>query len=184
MLKTIQTIFAFSACLMFNINTVADIYSDINKCANIESSLKRLHCFDSVSKNYKQITSQSLSTEQESTTQLNIDPKNDNNSKQQPSAQLKSTPTTQSDEATFGKDIIEVENSLEAFESEIIGSFSGWKKGMKLHLKNGQIWKVVKKGTGFKKMMNPKITISRGIFETYNAKVEGISSIVKVKRIK
>lgn len=182
MSKTIQIIFTFSACLILNINTAADVYSDLNKCANIKQSLKRLHCFETMSKVYLQNTKQNISTETENAPQVSIDSSNDNVSTQQPSQQL----NTQSDASSFGltkKETTE-EESVKKIVSQIIGPFSSWTKGMKLQLKNGQVWKVVQKGAGFKKMTDPKITITRGFLNTFNAKVEGIGTMVKVKRIK
>jgi len=84
-------------------------------------------------------------------------------------------------EETFGKS---AEEDIESIQSKMIGEFSGWKKGMKLKLENGQIWKVTSNKSGYRKMTNPMVTISRGFFGSFNAKVEGLNASAKVKRIK
>ena len=73
---------------------------------------------------------------------------------------------------------------IQAVESSIVGVFKGWIKGDKIHLKNGQIWKVKSQSTGYVKLNNPKIKISRGFLSSFNAKVEGLNAKAKVKRLK
>ncbi len=79
---------------------------------------------------------------------------------------------------------MESTNQDETVESFLIGEFKTWKKGMKLRLKNGQVWKVLDSRSGYRKMQDPAITISRGFFGSFDAKIEGLNAKAKVKRIK
>lgn len=86
-------------------------------------------------------------------------------------------------EDSFGK-IKKEKKKIDKIESRMIGNFKEWKEGMIIELENGQKWKVANSPRGYKKMMNPKVIITRGIFSTYNMKIEGLNSTAKVKRVK
>jgi len=72
----------------------------------------------------------------------------------------------------------------EAISAHITGDFHGWSGGTRFTLDNGQVWEqiddsVVTAG----RVTNPKVTISRGLFNSYYMSVEGVSDTVQVKRI-
>lgn len=72
----------------------------------------------------------------------------------------------------------------ESISAHIIGDFHGWSGGTRFTLDNGQVWEqiddtVVTAG----RVTNPKVTISRGLFNSYYMSVEGVSDTVQVKRI-
>ncbi|MCF6193851.1 MAG: hypothetical protein L3J46_05920, partial [Kangiellaceae bacterium] len=100
------------------------------------------------------------------------------------------TPATKPNEITneasvtddFGR--VEKEADIESIKSRLVGKFTSWEKGIILKLENGQKWKVVSASNGYKKMLNPMITISRGLFGSFNARVDGLNAGAKVKRVK
>ncbi len=168
----------------------ADFKQDILTCFALKNNSDRLDCYDSAIK-YNQLTpAQTAKTASPATTSatmnrravtkttpldtteelVNTTPKSDTLSKKAPVAN------------SFGQ--VKIEQELESIQSRLIGTFTQWKKGMKLKLENGQIWKVTSNRSGYKKMINPMVTISRGIFNSFNAKVDGLNASVKVKRIK
>ena len=72
----------------------------------------------------------------------------------------------------------------DSFSAHIAGEFHGWSGGTHFTLDNGQVWEqiddtVVTLG----RMTNPKVTISKGLFNSYYMSVDGVGDTVQVKRI-
>ncbi|HEY3645539.1 MAG TPA: hypothetical protein VGM16_09385 [Gammaproteobacteria bacterium] len=72
----------------------------------------------------------------------------------------------------------------DSITAHIAGEFHGWSGATRFTLDNGQVWEqiddaVVTAG----RMTNPKVTISRGLFNSYYMSVEGVSDTVQVKRV-
>ncbi|WP_444995733.1 hypothetical protein [Aliikangiella sp. IMCC44359] len=88
-----------------------------------------------------------------------------------------------SQEELFGKQKPE-ESAPKSLESHIKGVFKGWVKGKIITLENGQKWKVISQTKGYTKLTNPKVTISKGVLNSYDMRVEGFISKAKVKRVK
>ncbi|MGB0495450.1 MAG: hypothetical protein ACPGJI_03760 [Kangiellaceae bacterium] len=173
------------AIILFSINlsfAKADLKSGLLECKNIESVLERLSCFDELVKNI-QPDERVLNQTTAETPPVPTQAVQTNKVNQLPKAQKqKETPTnTKPPSSDFG---MELKNADESIKSSIVGEFKSWEKGMKLQLKNGQVWKVLSGRPGYKKMQNPSITISRGFLGSFNAKVEGLNASAKVKRIK
>ncbi|HEX2667464.1 MAG TPA: hypothetical protein VHP13_03730 [Gammaproteobacteria bacterium] len=73
----------------------------------------------------------------------------------------------------------------DSISSYISGEFRGWSGGTSFRLDNGQVWEqtddaVLTLGA----LTHPKVTISRGLFNSYYMSVEGVRDTVQVKRIK
>jgi len=171
--------------LTFSTTILADLRSDVLACLEKTNSDERLDCYDTVVKYYK---SRPIQSKQAQVTTPNNAPATTveqpvMTSKPQANATppQKVPPQQKSAEDTFGKSTAE---DIESIQSKMLGEFSGWKKGMKLKLENGQTWKVTSNKSGYRKMTNPMVTISRGMFGSFNAKVEGLNASAKVKRIK
>ena len=174
-----------SLCVLifgFNLSLNADPRTDLTRCSEISNSDDRLDCYDTVANYYKN-TSKALSPDI-----LPISSTNPEQKKpvvqEKPSSSVDLTQdqgTTPSAEQRFGQ---LDRDGIESIESNLIGEFTKWEKGMLLKLENGQVWKVLSRKTGYKKMVNPKVTISKGFFGSYNAEVEGLNAKAKVKRIK
>ncbi|KQY49672.1 hypothetical protein [Lysobacter sp. Root494] len=67
--------------------------------------------------------------------------------------------------------------------SSLKGEFRGWQSGAVLELENGQRWRVVDSDFVTKRLSNPKVTISPGLFGSWYMLVEGTSVKAKVKRV-
>lgn len=191
MQKTLTGLTILIVGILCTANASADLSQDILACHAQQNDADRLDCYDSVTKNYKlksEQTTKSVSpaTIPAATKVVISDPK-----PLAPTEQLtKTTATTEDLSKTvtdaFGqtKTKKEKEQELQSIQSRLVGTFTEWKKGMKITLENGQVWKVTTKARGYKKLKNPIVTISRGIFSSFNARVEGLNAIAKVKRIK
>ena len=69
--------------------------------------------------------------------------------------------------------------------AHIAGEFHGWSGSTRVTLDNGQVWEQMDDTTVTAgRMTNPKVTISRGVFNSFYISVEGVSDSVEVKRIK
>ena len=69
--------------------------------------------------------------------------------------------------------------------ARLVGRFTGWNGSTTFTLDNGEVWQQVDDSslsTGG--IMNPKITISRGLINAYYLSVEGVKDTVLVRRIK
>lgn len=69
--------------------------------------------------------------------------------------------------------------------AHLVGRFTGWNGGTTFRLDNGEVWQQVDDSslsTGA--VMNPKVTISRGLIDAYYLEVEGVKDTVLVRRIK
>jgi len=69
--------------------------------------------------------------------------------------------------------------------AHLVGKFTGWNGSTRFTLDNGEVWEQVDDSslsTGG--IMNPKVTISRGLINSYYLSVEGVRDMVLVKRIK
>lgn len=69
--------------------------------------------------------------------------------------------------------------------AHIVGKFTGWSGSTRFTLDNGEVWQQVDDSslsTGA--IMNPKVTISRGLINSFYLSVEGVKDTVLVKRTK
>ncbi|PCI66860.1 MAG: hypothetical protein COB38_09940 [Gammaproteobacteria bacterium] len=162
----------------------ADIKANLLACKDIESNTDRLDCFDRVvvSQNdtsRSAITGDKVKLAEESSIILltQTPTKTESADKIRERKQSNSSPIA----SNFGMEFADQDAKVESF---LVAEFTSWKKGMKLKLKNGQIWKVINARSGYRRMTNPSITISRGFFGSFDAKIEGLNAKVKVKRIK
>jgi hypothetical protein len=67
--------------------------------------------------------------------------------------------------------------------SSLKGEFRGWRNGSVFELENGQRWRVMDSDfQATRRLSNPKVTISPGLFGSWYMLVEGTSIKAKVKR--
>jgi hypothetical protein len=73
----------------------------------------------------------------------------------------------------------------DSFSAHIAGEFHGWSGGTNFTLDNGQVWEQIDDTVvTLRRMTNPKVTISKGAFNSYYMSVEGVNDTVQVKRLK
>ena len=69
--------------------------------------------------------------------------------------------------------------------AHIVGQFHGWSGSTRVTLDNGQVWEQMDDATVTAgRMTNPKVTITRGLLNSFYMSVEGVNDSVLVKRIK
>jgi len=73
----------------------------------------------------------------------------------------------------------------DSFSAHIAGEFHGWSGGTHFTLDNGQVWEQIDDAViTLGRLTNPKVTITKGAFNSYYMSVEGVSDTVQVKRLK
>ncbi|MBV1910962.1 MAG: hypothetical protein KUG78_16805 [Kangiellaceae bacterium] len=191
MIKTIFYSLAFMSISSYSMMTIAQDVMTIKYCSEIKENNERLKCFDQLSNLSKDI-SDSVSKSKKNSLLVSKETSAAANSKTAVSGQshsqknlsppkITSSPSSTVD--AFGK-VKEKEHEIQSFSSHIVGKFNGWKKGKKLKLANGQIWKVANSNRVYVQLENPEITISKAIFGTFTAKVKGVTAPAKVRRVK
>ncbi len=159
---------------VFITNVSASVKTDLSNCLIIKGATQRLDCYDTVANYY----ASSLSLDPESRPALT--PASQKLQTPQPPEQAARKKNSAED--AFGQ--VNNAEHVGSIQSTLVGEFKSWEKGMILKLENGQKWKVTQTTSGYKKITNPKITISKGLFGSFNAKIEGLRAVAKVKRIK
>ena len=73
----------------------------------------------------------------------------------------------------------------DSITAHITGDFRGWSGATRFTLDNGQVWEQIDDAVvTARRVTNPKVTISRGLFNSYYMSVEGVNETVQVKRVK
>lgn len=153
-----------------------DLHQQLAKCANIDNDIARLECFDALVKAPNKQVNNDIKASAPNSNALTT-----NSVEKAPVVAAKPT-IAENIEDDFGKEA--KSKDVESITSTMIGTFKGWKKGMVVKLENGQKWRVTSARSGRTKLENPKVTIERAVFGTFNMTVEGFKTFAKVKRIK
>jgi len=177
--KRLIELLILTTFLGFSNLVLASVHTDLAACSKIQKNSDRLGCYDTVANYYKSSTNNAPPKALSKVKSNHIEGAQEAQIKSK--SPEKSSKPVVSSEDRFGQPN---KDGIESIHSNIVGSFTGWKKGLKLTLQNGQVWKVTNSKNAYKKMENPKITITRGMFNSYDAKVEGLNARAKVKRIK
>lgn len=74
--------------------------------------------------------------------------------------------------------------ALDQLDSQIAGKFVSWTNGSNIRLANGQVWKILERGSDLgTPLIDPKVTIKPGFMGSYFMTVEGLSFQLKVRRV-
>lgn len=167
--------------LLYSASLSADISSQLNSCKIIKDNAQRLDCYDALAQ--KDNLNKKTNTKKTPALDKASAAKNLAATPGVKTQELENVAQQKKNDELFGKPVSEIRKA-DSLESTIVGSFKGWKKGAIITLANGQKWKVTSKSSGYVKLMNPKVIIEQGFFNSYNMKVEGLNAQAKVKRIK
>lgn len=76
-------------------------------------------------------------------------------------------------------------SASDSVTAHIAGDFHGWGGATRFTLDNGQVWEQVDDSVvTVGHVTDPKVTISRGLFNSYYMAVEGVRDTVQVRRVK
>ncbi len=176
---------AFVALMPLTMANASETLNDnLLKCAKINRDMHRLACFDLLVSR-KQPSAEVIIIDKKTIKVIEV-------TQQQPKTVVKTkastdtfglaSPPTPPSSADFG--LKEVSNASDSLHSNIPGDFRGWKKGDKIKLANGQIWKIKDSTSLHHKASSPSITISRGMFDSFRIGIDGINRTARVVRIK
>lgn len=71
----------------------------------------------------------------------------------------------------------------EAISSSFPGMFIGWEPRQRLQLANGQVWQVEDGTRGAYYLREPKVTVRRTAFGGYMMAIEGVTALIRVRRV-
>ncbi|RKZ99472.1 MAG: hypothetical protein DRQ47_11000 [Gammaproteobacteria bacterium] len=174
------------------LNAAASINSELENCAAIKRDLLRLNCYDQLSSqagsfneqplppmNHVAVGNTAANTSAVAATTANQSTATGNTA----NTNVGESNSSRSPTNSFG--LKTQPSDLDEIKSHIVGQFSGWKKGDKIKLANGQVWKITdSSNTLHHRATNPKITISKGAFDSYRISVDGLNKDALVKRVK
>jgi len=146
--------------------------TDIDHCRRIGTDTQRLACYDEL---FPQTTADRVEN-------------TDTGPTTRESPEASSGPQGESAAvAEFGAEQIE-EPPITLLEGRLVGDFNGWTGKTVFTLDNGQVWRQTNNNLRDYKprspIPQPKVTISKGLFGSYNMQVDGVKRIVQVKRVK
>jgi hypothetical protein len=71
----------------------------------------------------------------------------------------------------------------ESISSSLPGLFTGWELRQRLRLANGQVWQVEEGNSGAYYLRDPKVRVRRTAFGGYMMEVEGVTPLIRVRRV-
>ncbi|MBT8084708.1 MAG: hypothetical protein HKP32_00715 [Woeseia sp.] len=166
---------------------------DVSDCKKIKSDAQRLACYDAAfgtdltamqAVTTLQPTARDAVTEsQASTAKDEVEGSRQtgsNNAENTPAQSAASTPE-------LGAEQLKLETA-NAVTARLVGDFEGWTGRTIFRLDNGQVWQqtrnYVRNYKPREPIPSPEVTISKGMFSSYNLRVAGIKRAVQVKRLK
>jgi len=63
------------------------------------------------------------------------------------------------------------------------GTFTGWEPRQRLQLANGQVWQVDDNSRGAYHLREPKVKVRRTAFGGFMMEIEGVTSLIRVRRV-
>ncbi len=85
--------------------------------------------------------------------------------------------------ASYKERVAPLQPASDAIESQIDGDFEGWSGETIFKLQNGQIWQQASYDYQYEYAYSPEVTIYK-TSECYKMKVENVSDVICVKRLK
>lgn len=73
--------------------------------------------------------------------------------------------------------------SVAAIDTTIPGKFEGWGPNDRIHLANGQVWQVIDDSTVAMNLVDPKVTVRRGLFGAFYIEFEKTNRAARVRRV-
>ena len=157
--------------------------SELTRCAAMTRDLQRLSCYDNLAGTASSSAVEALSQKSKNALKTKSRNSESTNSPENTFGLTGSaSPTVPVNSNDFG--LKQQSSSMDTLVSSIPGEFKGFKKGDKITLANGQVWKVVDSNSLFHSATNPEISISKGVFNSYRISIKGLNKSARVVRIK
>lgn len=94
-------------------------------------------------------------------------------------------PTAAQVEQAFGlAETAKPANRIDAIKARIPGEFRGWQPQTVLELDNGQAWRIADGSSMVYRLVNPGVTVRRGVLGAYYLEIEGLNTSPRVKRVR
>lgn len=75
-------------------------------------------------------------------------------------------------------------NRVDAITARIPGEFRGWQPQTVLELDNGQAWRIADGSSMVYRLVNPSVTVRRGVLGAYYLEIDGLNTSPRVKRVR
>jgi hypothetical protein len=75
-------------------------------------------------------------------------------------------------------------NRIDTITARIPGEFRGWQPQTVLELDNGQAWRIADGSTMAYRLVNPSVTVRRGVLGAYYLEIQGLNTSPRVKRVR
>jgi hypothetical protein len=85
--------------------------------------------------------------------------------------------------ARFGIEQPAAPAPAESISSSFPGTFIGWEPRQRLRLANGQVWQEDEGTRGAYYLRDPKVTVRRTAFGGYMMQIEGVTQLIRVRRV-
>ena len=173
-----KRILALGALLTFSFGSHAA--SSIEDCSAISDNEKRLQCYDTFLQQQKNTEAKPTQETVKESVEETVKPVKAQEPQSEPSALKEKA------EESFGQEELKTPRKKELTElhSRAIGKFKMWEKGLEVKLENGQVWEITDHRSAYHMVENPKITIEKGIFDSYRLGIEGLNKRFRVVRKK
>lgn len=73
---------------------------------------------------------------------------------------------------------------VDAVKARIPGEFRGWQPQTVLELDNGQAWRIADGSSMTYRLVNPSVTVRRGVLGAYYLEIDGLNTSPRVKRVR
>ena len=163
---------------------VAFAEQPVEECAELEDDLARLACYDDWFSS-RQVAEKVLADDDAlPATKPDVLPSSvsDRHMDSANSSQLKNNHPSEEDSFGFESELLG--RGLDSVVSIAQGQFDYWENGLRVRLANEQLWQVIDHRPLLHNAHDPEVTIHKGIMGSFYLQIEGISTRLKVKRIR
>lgn len=175
-----KRILALGALLTFSFGSHAA--SNIEDCSAISDNEKRLQCYDTFLQKQKGTEAKPTQETVKESVEETVKPAKP--VKAQDPQPEPSAPKEKAEESFGQEELKAPRKELTELHSRAIGKFKMWEKGLEVKLENGQVWEITDHRSAYHMVENPKITIEKGIFDSYLLGIEGLNKRFRVVRKK
>ena len=145
------------------------------ECADLEDDQERLACFD-------RFFSQDRDRSEEPRSAA--EPRRAAPSAASSTSRTRATPEPElTPEQQFGRQREPLSLGGDEMTSVAVGKFDLWRRGQRIRLENGQVWRVTNYREMYYQVSNPRVRIERGLLGAYYMHFEGTSNSLKVVRV-
>lgn len=74
--------------------------------------------------------------------------------------------------------------AAERVVARVAGRVEDFPAGHRFTLDNGQVWQLTEAASGYYRLDNPQVTITRGVFGGFVMSIDGVNALLRVRRVR